>query len=617
MARPDGSIVIDTKIDESGFNRGAARLKTLGASAGKAAAAGIGLAVIALGAYSVAAVGAAEADAIANKRIEAIATSMGLYGDQVDEVTDRLTDLATKTALATGVDDLAIKATQAKLLTFKQLAGSADEVGGAFDRATMAAIDLAAAGFGEAEQNAVQLGKALQDPVKGITALARSGVTFTEQEKEKIKTLVESGKVLEAQDLVLKAIETQVGGTADATASMSDRVGVAMGELQEAAGGPLMEAFDALGPGLMEGLKALEPVFGDIFGGIADIAEGGDSSRFVEGFTNLITMAADGLITALPSIIEAVVGIIVALAQALPGIIVAVMPALIAGFTSIVNALPEILPPMIEALGQLITMLADAIPPLIPVILDAVLEIVTAIADALSEDPEAFGESAAEIMLALTAGLGKALPGLLKAGWEIIVALAKAIGAYVATGFPVQGKRITDAIKTGLSNAWSALLTTARTKLKALTDVFSSIKDKFLSVGRNIADGIKEGLIAAWVGLKKKLSDLADKLPDGVKKVLRIKSPSRVFDREVGVQMALGIGGGFQRQIKSVYGDMARSVQGEMGRFSAAVVPSAVRNTSAAGAAPAGMVINFNQPVRTYSEVVMASRELGVSLARG
>jgi hypothetical protein len=83
---------------------------------------------------------------------------------------------------------------QAKLLTFGELAKSADQAGGAFDRATKAAIDMGAAGFGTAEMNAVQLGKALNDPIKGVAALAKSGVTFTEQEKEKIKTLVESNK---------------------------------------------------------------------------------------------------------------------------------------------------------------------------------------------------------------------------------------------------------------------------------------------------------------------------------------------------------------------------------------------------------------------------------------
>jgi hypothetical protein len=60
--------------------------------------------------------------------------------------------------------------------------------------------------------NAVALGKALNDPIKGISALTRNGITFTESEKERIKVLVESNKVGEAQNMILQAIETQVGG---------------------------------------------------------------------------------------------------------------------------------------------------------------------------------------------------------------------------------------------------------------------------------------------------------------------------------------------------------------------------------------------------------------------
>jgi hypothetical protein len=182
-------------------------------------------AIMALGALAAAggkAIAAGEALSTANARILQINKSMNLFGSNTKIVSDRLIKLAEATAMQTGMDNLSIKATQAKLLTFKNLAKTADQVGGAFDRATVAAIDLAAAGFGEAESNAIQLGKALEDPIKGIAALSKSGVTFTAVEKEKIKALVESGNVLAAQEIILKALEKQVGGTAVATANGSD-----------------------------------------------------------------------------------------------------------------------------------------------------------------------------------------------------------------------------------------------------------------------------------------------------------------------------------------------------------------------------------------------------------
>ena len=211
-----------------------------------APAAQIGL--VALAGLSVGAIRAAEEAEVADNRLQNVAESMGLFGSQTDAVVDRMKEFADATMLATAVDDEIIKSTQAKLLTFKNLALTADDVGGAMDRATMAALDLAAAGFGEAETNAVQLGKALQDPIKGITALGRAGVTFTAQEKAKIAELVKSNEMLEAQNMILTAIETQVGGTAEATATGSAKMTAAFGEMAESLGTALLPLFEQMVP---------------------------------------------------------------------------------------------------------------------------------------------------------------------------------------------------------------------------------------------------------------------------------------------------------------------------------------------------------------------------------
>jgi hypothetical protein len=238
-----------------------------------APAAQIGL--VALTALGASALRAAEDAQVADRRLANVAESMNLFGTQTGAVTRRLTEFADATMKQTAIDDEVIKATQAKLLTFKNLAATADVMGGAMDRATLAAIDLAAAGFGSAETNATQLGKALQDPIKGITALARAGVTFTEQEKAKIKVLVQSGKILEAQDMILSAIETQVGGTAAATATGAAKMAVAFGEMQESIGNALLPILEKLVP-LITGLfdfiaknSVVVSVLAGIFGALA------------------------------------------------------------------------------------------------------------------------------------------------------------------------------------------------------------------------------------------------------------------------------------------------------------------------------------------------------------
>jgi hypothetical protein len=192
------------------------------------------------GALALAARGAEQAE-IANRKLGSVLTSMG-FG----EATKRTSAYAEQLERTLAIDADIIKATQTKLATFANLTKTVNESGGAFDRATLAALDLAAAGFGEAETNAVQLGKALQDPIKGITALSRSGVTFTNQEKAKIKTLVESNRVLEAQELILEAIEKQVGGTALAGASSFDRIKLSLMQVADEIGFAVLPLIDEL-----------------------------------------------------------------------------------------------------------------------------------------------------------------------------------------------------------------------------------------------------------------------------------------------------------------------------------------------------------------------------------
>ena len=66
--------------------------------------------------------------------------------------------------------------------------------------------------------SAIMLGRALEDPEKGLTALTRTGTVFTDAQKDMVKQLVETGKLQEAQVLILKELEAQYGGTAEAAA---------------------------------------------------------------------------------------------------------------------------------------------------------------------------------------------------------------------------------------------------------------------------------------------------------------------------------------------------------------------------------------------------------------
>jgi hypothetical protein len=182
----------------------------------------------------------------ANARVEQVISSMGNFEGQLEGTTERIIKQAEATARLTGVDRNLIKESQALLLTFDSVNQTAGEAGGVFDRATQAAVDLAAAGFGSATSNAQSLGRALEDPIRGLTSLTRQGVTFTAEQQELIKSLVESNRTFEAQGIILGAIETQVGGVAEATSNGSARIAQSFGILTDRIALELGPAFEFL-----------------------------------------------------------------------------------------------------------------------------------------------------------------------------------------------------------------------------------------------------------------------------------------------------------------------------------------------------------------------------------
>jgi hypothetical protein len=259
------NINILSNFNGSGFDKLTRELDRLSTPLEKVAAVSRTLApaaiigLTALAGMAVGAVRAAEEAEVANNRLDSVAKSMGLFGSNTENVTDRLKDFADETMKKIAVDDELVKSTQAQLLTFKNLAVTADVTGGAFDRATIAAFDMAAVFGGTGEDNAIRLGKALQDPIQGVSSLRKVGVQLTEQQESMIKAFVAAGDVAGAQEIILKELETQVGGAAEATATDSARMALAFGELSE-----------SIGTGLLPVVEALTPIITGLFDYIAN-----------------------------------------------------------------------------------------------------------------------------------------------------------------------------------------------------------------------------------------------------------------------------------------------------------------------------------------------------------
>jgi hypothetical protein len=126
--------------------------------------------------------------------------------------------LAASLQKSTAFNDEAILSGANLLLTFKNIQNQAGDTNDIFDQTVKASLDVARAMGTDASGEAIRLGKALNDPVKGISALTRVGIQFTDQQKEQIKTLTASGDLLGAQKIILAELQSQFGGSAAAYA---------------------------------------------------------------------------------------------------------------------------------------------------------------------------------------------------------------------------------------------------------------------------------------------------------------------------------------------------------------------------------------------------------------
>jgi phage-related protein len=114
----------------------------------------------------------------------------------------------------TGIDDETIQSGENLLLTFRNVQNQAGKGNDIFTRATRTMLDMSVALGQDTSTSAIQLGKALNDPIRGVSALQRVGVTFTAAQKDQIKALVDSGHTLEAQKIILGELNKEFGGSA-------------------------------------------------------------------------------------------------------------------------------------------------------------------------------------------------------------------------------------------------------------------------------------------------------------------------------------------------------------------------------------------------------------------
>lgn len=249
MATEIGKLYYDISVDDSKLKRGLDSadnsVEKTGGKFGKfgtAAVAGVAVAGAALAKFSVSSVKAftESEDAVAqtNAVLKSTGGTAGVTAGMVDELSKSLQN-------TTRFSDEQARSAQNMLLTFTNIGKDV------FPQATEAVADMATAMGQDLTQTSIQVGKALQDPVQGVTALQRVGVRLTDSQKAVVEQLVATGDTAGAQRVILEELRKEFGGSAKAAGeTFAGRLTILQNKLndvQEVIGQKLVGALFALG----------------------------------------------------------------------------------------------------------------------------------------------------------------------------------------------------------------------------------------------------------------------------------------------------------------------------------------------------------------------------------
>jgi hypothetical protein len=243
-------VIVSVLGDTRNFSRSMKSSSKIMAAFGAAVVAGAVVAGRALADFVGDSIKAAEDAAAVSRRFDYLTKQSGLFGDETEKVTEKIKAFARAQSFATGVDDEAIVAAATKVLAFRKVASSADELNGVYDRTIAVSLDVASVlggtgdGLANIESVAPRVAKALENPIKYLGSLARIGVVFTDQEKAKIAEIQKSNGLFAAQDYLLKELEKRYEGAGESGAKASEKIQARFEDLQEQVGDKLLPSIE-------------------------------------------------------------------------------------------------------------------------------------------------------------------------------------------------------------------------------------------------------------------------------------------------------------------------------------------------------------------------------------
>ena len=475
----------------------------------------VGATVAGIGALGVGIYKSVEAAMDAQKVQTQLAAVIKSTGGVAGWSAEQANRLAESLMQVTGVDDETIVSAQSLLLTFTKIGGEI------MPQATEAALDMAQTFGMDVSSAAIMLGKALNDPVAGVGALRRVGVSLTKEQEEQIEEFVKLGDVASAQKVILKELARETGGSARefgrTFAGQLAIVKANIGNISEEVGMKLLPVLNDL---LQKHIVPLIPK-------IAELAK-----TFADNLAKAIPVVVDWLTKAIP-VLEKIVNWF----TSLPGPVLGVIAA-IAGLKAIGI-------PVIAVISQVVTVIST-IGPLLAGIGPAIAAFGGTLMTVLTGPV-----GIALLVIAAIAAIAYAIyknwdqvKAWLQATWEAIKNAATSIWTEITTEFQVRVNFLRNLFSLGVQNlqnlwtsAWNVIQTTIQTAWARITGLASQIVQgirqafsiNWLSIGSNIISGIINGIRSGLQAIIDAAKSVAQAALDAAKKVLGISSPSKAF----------------------------------------------------------------------------------------
>lgn len=433
----------------------------------------------------------------------------------------------------TGTEAESIQQGANLLLTFKNIQNGVGEGNDIFDQATTSLVDMARAMGTEPQAAAIQLGKALNDPVAGISALSRVGIQFTDDQKSLIQSLVDSGQTMEAQKIILAELNSQFGGSgaayAETYAGKVTLLGHAWGTFGETLFSTVMPALGGVVGFLTNVVNAATGVItilfqGDFQGGLFSAFGVAEDSPIVD-FLFRIREGAMGLGDTLAPIFSAIGA---AIGPLIPQFIELwtsfsplsivfqaiqpLLPQIAALFAELASTVGAALGPALQSLMAAIMPVAQALSGTFATVLQAILPIVMQLASTFAGILGQALTAILPVVTQLASVLGSVLGSVLTAISPLLTMLAEIIGQVLQAVLPLIQPildlvlaivpliapivELVGALLTPLIELLTALLTPILGLISPLVDLLAGALGVVIDVLATVIGWVVEGI--AW-----------------------------------------------------------------------------------------------------------------------